>query len=104
MSVYVLYNEGFDTAHIGDDYIYDPLNCSVVDCGRPPSVENGYVSIPNGTTFGDTVLYGCDSGYFQPGSVTNTRMCQADGTWSGVVPPCLSKYAFTEKISLKQIP
>ena len=40
----------------------------------------------SGTLFGSMANYSCDSGYRVIG--ISTRMCGADGTWSGEEPSC----------------
>jgi hypothetical protein len=47
---------------------------------------SGDVDTSAGTTFGDTATYTCDPGHGIVG--TASRMCQADGTWSGSQPTC----------------
>ena len=56
-----------------------------VDCDLLPNPTNGQVS-NNGTTFGETVTYSCNTGYDLVGD--NTRTCQATGNWSGSAPTC----------------
>ena len=58
---------------------------SVVDCGSLTDPVNGQVNT-NGTTFGETAIYSCDTGYNLVGN--NTRTCQATGQWSGNEPTC----------------
>jgi len=53
------------------DCIYTPLSVSV----------SAYTFIANGVA-----TYSCLTGYLMSGS--NTRACQADGTWSGTAPTC----------------
>ncbi|MGC4118128.1 MAG: hypothetical protein QM765_26975 [Myxococcales bacterium] len=48
---------------------------------------NGSVSQSHGVT-GDVATYTCDSSFVLSGS--STRLCQADGTWSGTTPTCVS--------------
>ena len=56
-----------------------------VSCGEPSDVPN---SIRTGTsfTFGSSVHYQCNTGYYISGS--SDRMCQSSGTWSGQAPLC----------------
>ena len=59
---------------------------TVVDCGIETNPDNGQVIRANGTTFGQTATYSCDTGYNLVGD--STRMCQATGVWSGSAPTC----------------
>ena len=58
-----------------------------VDCGNLNASANGQVNL-NGTTFGQTAIYTCNTGYNLVGD--STRTCQATGNWSGSVPTCQS--------------
>jgi hypothetical protein len=60
---------------------------SPADCHAPPALVNGLVSAPV-TTLGGVATYGCNPGYALVGSPTRT--CQANGTWSGTPPTCVS--------------
>ena len=62
-----------------------------VDCSTLNATTN--VNHPNGTTFGQTATYSCDPGYNLVGN--STRMCQADGVWSGNEPTCMSESNLT---------
>ena len=44
-----------------------------------------------GATFGHSAIYSCNPGYTMLGAPN--RVCNFDGTWTGVVPTC-SKYMF----------
>ena len=57
------------------------MNCSTLS-----SPANGQVSHFAGTAFGQTATYSCDTGYNLVGD--STRMCQANGRWSGSEPIC----------------
>ena len=70
-------------------YIIVYIHSTVVDCRTLNTTMNGQVSHPNGTTFGQTATYSCNTGYNLVGD--STRMCQADGMWSGSEPTCISK-------------
>ena len=58
----------------------------VVDCGDPPLVDNGNFNVAD-ITFASVAEYGCNEGYALSGS--QSRTCQADGTWSGADPVCV---------------
>ena len=62
--------------------------CQPVDCGNAsiPEPTNGFRK-GNLYTFGETVLFGCDPGYFRNGS--NTSVCQSNTSWSHSPPLCL---------------
>ena len=66
------------------------LNCFPgIDCGRLTAPKNGDISFSRGTLFGSVATYNCDSPFQLVGVVT--RVCQADGTWSGEAPICECK-------------
>jgi CUB/sushi domain-containing protein len=60
-------------------------SCQPRDCGVLPAPANGTISV-GGTTFGITRSLACNTGYLLSGS--ESRTCQADGTWSGVPTVC----------------
>ncbi|HVZ73733.1 MAG TPA: hypothetical protein VHJ20_15240 [Polyangia bacterium] len=61
--------------------------CGVKDCGPLTSPTNGTVATPMGTAVDAVATYSCKTGY--GASPSATRMCQIDGTWSGVQPTCV---------------
>ena len=69
-----------------------PFSCSipVVYCGDPGTPTNGRRTLWS-TSYNSVVAYTCDVGYELQGS--NTRTCQADGQWSGSLPPCSRKFS-----------
>ncbi|XP_052820119.1 sushi, von Willebrand factor type A, EGF and pentraxin domain-containing protein 1-like [Mya arenaria] len=109
-SIYYVCDEGFNS--VGDSIrtcqvngSWDNLkpNCSIVDCGPPPTpvngsiaellgtsygnnIPNGNVSTPSGTAFGQNASYTCNEGYKLTGGSTIT--CNATGQWNGPVPKC----------------
>ena len=71
---------------------------TVVDCGQPPAPDNGAISVTQ-TVFNSTALYICNNGYLLNGPIM--RVCQDNGTWSGVNPTCermLSKKYVCESV------
>ena len=59
---------------------------TAVDCGPLSDPLNGSV---NQTAFESIAIYKCDTGYVLDGA--DTRICQANGMWSGTEPSCASK-------------
>ena len=57
----------------------------VVDCGDPGLPLNA-ARVLTGTTFSSRVTYTCSVNFMLSGE--ETRVCQADGTWSGALPTC----------------
>ena len=57
-----------------------------MDCGALTDPANGQVSHPDGTTFGQTATYSCNTGFNIVGD--STRTCEATGDWSGSAPTC----------------
>ncbi|VTJ91715.1 Hypothetical predicted protein, partial [Marmota monax] len=60
--------------------------CIPVDCGSPPISANGQVK-GDEYTFQKKVEYTCDEGFLLEG--TRSRVCLANGSWSGVTPNCI---------------
>jgi CUB/sushi domain-containing protein len=60
--------------------------CVLVDCGALSAPADGTIDAPS-TTYGSIASYGCKPGFGPSGS--STRVCQADGTWSGSAPACV---------------
>ncbi|XP_022100203.1 sushi, von Willebrand factor type A, EGF and pentraxin domain-containing protein 1-like isoform X2 [Acanthaster planci] len=60
--------------------------CQVVTCDRLGGLLNGRL-IRTGHNFEDTATYLCHDGFYLMGA--STRVCQADGRWSGVASRCL---------------
>ena len=59
--------------------------CMFVDCGALGPPVEGMVSTDR-TSFGGTATYTCNPGHTLTGAAT--RMCRANGTWSGRAPTC----------------
>jgi CUB/sushi domain-containing protein len=57
-----------------------------INCGVPPTIQHGRVSINSGTTQGSHILYSCNSGYKLAGP--SVRLCQRNGQWQGRQPTC----------------
>ncbi len=62
--------------------------CEHVYCGDPGDISMGSRSVTNENfTFGSLVSYTCIEGY-EIINDANTISCEADGSWSGIVPTC----------------
>ena len=53
-----------------------------MDCGNPPTLENGKILDQTGTTFGSMVAYECDEDYLFADEDVKSRTCEATGSWS----------------------
>ena len=60
-----------------------------MSCGQLTNSSNGRVNTSAGTSFGDTAMYSCDTGYMLNGPAE--RECKTDGQWSGSEPTCESE-------------
>ena len=61
---------------------------SVVDCGPPPLVMSGQVSVTT-TTFQSNATYSCSEGFqFASGAQEMSITCQANMMWSSPTPVC----------------
>ncbi|XP_019647923.1 PREDICTED: LOW QUALITY PROTEIN: sushi, von Willebrand factor type A, EGF and pentraxin domain-containing protein 1-like [Branchiostoma belcheri] len=58
--------------------------CERIHCPVLSPIADGQMS--GSHEFGDQVMFVCNSGYDLSGS--SSRVCQADGTWSGIQPSC----------------
>jgi hypothetical protein len=75
---------------------YSGTTCQTpVDCGGLGTITNGTISTspPSSTTFGTTATYACNTGYNLQGNANRT--CQANATWSGTAPTCVSSLCGT---------
>lgn len=63
------------------------LSRSVVDCGRPASVEGAVLLSVTGTTYGSVAMFECDEGFVRR-SGDNSCVCGADGQWTGPTMVC----------------
>lgn len=64
---------------------------SAVDCGQPPEVSDGQLTV-GATTFQSTATYECNSGFELPSGVSSSVQCQADRTWSTPIPTCQREF------------
>ncbi|XP_048355110.1 CUB and sushi domain-containing protein 1-like isoform X3 [Sphaerodactylus townsendi] len=65
--------------------------CHIVNCTDPGHLENSVRQVqpsgPHRYSFGTTVTYLCNHGYYLLG--THVLTCQGDGTWDRPLPQCL---------------
>lgn len=68
-------------------------------CPNPGEPING---IKTGEAYneGDVVTYKCNSGFSLHGS--ETRVCQANGSWTGMEPRCLGPYDFDNRAEISE--
>ena len=74
--------------HLSTDHffrVYFSFLPSVVDCGFLADPNNGEVHFTT-TTFGSVAEYTCTGDCEPVGDYT--RMCTAEGLWSGIAPQC----------------
>ena len=83
----VCQGEWSSSQSIGIKYYLISFLKIVIDCGEPPSVDGGGFNVTE-TTFQSLARYGCNEGFTLSGS--QSRTCQADGTWSGTDPVCVA--------------
>ena len=62
----------------------------LVDCHDPGTPANGNSDF-NSTVLNATVVHLCDAGYVLCNG-NETRVCQSDMMWSGMLPDCISKF------------
>ena len=65
---------------------------AVVGCGELSDPSNGQVEV-TAFTFGSVATYSCSAGCQPVGP--STRLCEADGTWSGLPPLCPGSYSLS---------
>jgi hypothetical protein len=64
-------------------------NCIRAFCSPPPPVSHGGFE-PSDFAVGNTIHYYCEKGYVLKGD--STRLCEAEGYWTGDEPICDRKY------------
>ena len=62
-----------------------PLHLTAILCANLSTPDNGTVTL-DANTVSSQANYSCNEGYILNG--TTTRVCQADGQWSGSEPTC----------------
>ena len=67
---------------------------AVVGCGELSDPSNGQVEV-TAFTFGSVATYSCSAGCQPVGP--STRLCEADGTWSGLPPLCPGSYSLSNQ-------
>ena len=60
-----------------------------IDCGPAPVLDNGNVTTTqNGTLFGSTAIYSCNSKYAFTVNTSKERTCKSSGEWSNEIIEC----------------
>lgn len=61
--------------------------CKYVDCGTPPTIDNGKLELRNRTTSVDSIVeYSCLDDYWLNGQ--KVQRCTREGKWSADAPSC----------------
>ena len=83
------------TPNVVESHIFVSSLISVVNCGPPPTLDNGRLTeTPTNTTAGSTIMYVCDNGYvFEEGSAM-FRTCLETGEWSNEYIKCRRECKF----------
>ncbi|KAK5642830.1 hypothetical protein RI129_008997 [Pyrocoelia pectoralis] len=85
---YKVIGEPLSTCEDTGQWSGDVPQCVYVDCGNPPKLPNGKVSLAsNATYYGALALYSCDPNFELDG--VSRRLCQDNGTWSSDSPSCV---------------
>ncbi|KAJ8267678.1 hypothetical protein COCON_G00128500 [Conger conger] len=71
--------------------------CLPHSCKQPESPANVNVLGMDLTSFGYTLIYSCQPGFFLSGG-SEHRVCKSDGTWTGKMPVCQAGSKLSEKI------
>ena len=74
-----------DTTYHKCKHLADPP--SIADCSHPGNITNGSVDTSEGTTYGQSAIYTCNTGYYISGG-NETRTCLHEGIWDGIKPNC----------------
>ena len=73
---------------------------TVVTCPELTDPNNGIILKPN-NNYLSTAVYTCNTGYVLTPSDGGTRVCGADGEWTGVAPTCPRELVITVKYNAK---
>lgn len=68
-----------------------------MSCGLPPVLNHTWMMY-NGTTYGDTVTYGCDEGYYRTEG-DSVRVCLDNKLWNGTDLICQRKCTSTVRLN-----
>ncbi|XP_066270976.1 P-selectin-like [Branchiostoma lanceolatum] len=83
---YELVGNSSATCLVSGNWSSSVPDCNAVQCTSLTPPVNGSLSPAGADTYLDVVTFKCDQGYELDGSTSTT--CQADGTWSAIVPDC----------------
>ena len=65
---------------------------TVVDCGSPPTLDNGRIAMQDMTTFDSVVTYECNENYFFDNGTKSSRTCLSSGEWSNEDIQCSKSF------------
>ncbi|XP_052242137.1 sushi, von Willebrand factor type A, EGF and pentraxin domain-containing protein 1-like isoform X2 [Dreissena polymorpha] len=85
---YIMFGENFTTCLDTGNWSKLLANCTIKDCGTPPSLTNGDRTFHN-TTVNSTAEYTCNPGYYINGM--STISCRDTGIWDALAANCTIK-------------
>ncbi|XP_071945580.1 mannan-binding lectin serine protease 1-like [Antedon mediterranea] len=86
---YILRGSAARSCRADGSWSGEVTECQIVECNRPASIPHGtWRSRKNNFTFGNNVLYECDTYYDLTLESESSRVCTAKGVWRPEEPVC----------------
>ncbi|XP_052771330.1 uncharacterized protein LOC128210977 isoform X5 [Mya arenaria] len=79
---------GYENGQLTPLWTGQDSNCLPVECGHPPDIDNGILRATS-VMYGGVAIYFCLPYYELKGG--DTRMCQADASWSSQLIQCIAQ-------------